>query len=342
MNRSTQIWAGIVVLAGLAGAVAYKAKEDQKIGTAQTTNAELPELKAPDDLDKISIKNGDKPEILLQKTGDKWELVQPVHAAGNQEAIKSLLTNMKDLKAKEVIVSSADDGAKKDYDFAPNKEVHVVAWKGADKKFDATFGKSGARGQMVMVDGKPGIYAVSGYSSYLYTREPKGFRDTEIFKFDDATANQVTIENKNGVLSFTKDGDNWAGTLKGKPIERFDQDKVKEMLKSYKALNADDFGDGKSPSELGLTEPEAKVTIQLKDNAGKYALKVGKVSTGSNHWAMKDGSDQIYSIMGYQSDWALAEPSKFQKALDGGAGDGGKKAPPMPQMPPMPNPHEMH
>ena len=49
---------------------------------------------------------------------------------------------------------------------------------------------------MIMVDGKPGIYAVAGYSSYLYTREVKGFRDTEIFKFDDQNVNGIAIEKK--------------------------------------------------------------------------------------------------------------------------------------------------
>lgn len=342
MNRSTQIWVGVVVLAGLAGAVFYKAKEDQKIGTAQTTNAEVPELKVSDDVDKISVQNGDKPEVVLEKKGDAWEVVKPVQAKANQEAVKSIIGNLKDLKAKEVIVASADEPAKKEFDFTGNKPVHVMAWKGGDKKLDATFGKSGARGQMAMVDGKPGIYAVSGYSSYLYTREVKGFRDTEIFKFDDANVNGLSIENKNGNFSFTKEGDKWAGTFKGKPIERFDEDRVKDVLRSLKSLSADDFGDGKNPSELGLTEPESKVTVQLKDGAGKYVLKVGKVSSGTNHWAMKDGSDTIYSILGYQADWTLADVSKFQKPLDGGAGDAGKKGggPEMIGMPPgMGDPH---
>lgn len=342
MNRSTQIWAGVVVLAGLAGAVFYKAKEDQKIGTAQTTNAEVPELKVSDDVDKISVQNGDKPEVVLEKKGDTWEVVKPVQAKANQEAVKSIIGNLKDLKAKEVIVASADEPAKKEFEFTGTKPVHVMAWKGGDKKLDATFGKSGARGQMAMVDGKPGIYAVSGYSSYLYTREVKGFRDTEIFKFDDANVNGLTIVNKNGNFSFTKEGDKWAGTFKGKPIERFDEDRVKDVLRSLKSLSADDFGDGKNPSELGLTEPESKVTVQLKDGAGKYVLKVGKVSSGTNHWAMKDGSDTIYSILGYQADWTLADVSKFQKPLDGGAGDAGKKAggpEPMGMPPGMGDPH---
>lgn len=338
MNRSTQIWAGVVVLAGLSGLVYYKAKEDQKIGTAETTNADLPEIKAPDDLDKITVQNGDKPEIVLEKSGEAWKVMKPVEAAANQEAVKSLVSNLKDLKAKEVIVSSADDAAKKEYEFGPEKAVHVTASKGGDKKVDLTFGKSGARGQLAMVEGKPGIYAVSGYSGYLYTREVKGFRDTEIFKFDDQNANGLTIENKNGTFSFTKEGDKWAGTHKGQPIARFDEDKVKDAVRTFKNLTAEDFGDGKDPNELGLTDkPEAKVTIQLKDGAGKYVLNVGNVLTGTNRWAMKEGSDNIYSILSYQADWALAEPSKFQKAADAGADSGKKGAPVMPAgMPGMP------
>jgi len=326
MTRSTQIWVGVVVLAALAGGVALKAKEDQKIGTTEATSADMPEMKV-EDPDKISIQNGDKPEIVLEKKGDEWRVTKPVDAKANQEAIKSIVSNLKDLKAKEVISSQATEQEKKDYDFTPQKGVHVQAWKGADKKLDAHFGKTGGRGQLGMVEGKPGIYTVSGYSAYLYTREVKGFRDTEIFKYDDANANQLSIENKNGVFSFTKDGDKWAGTFKGKPIERFDEDKVKDALRTFKSLNADDFGDGKKPSDVGLETPEAKVSIQLKDGAGKYVLKIGSVSTGTNHWAMKEGSDIIYSVLAYQADWALADVPKFQKPVDGGAGDAGKGAP---------------
>ena len=81
------------------------------------------------------------------------------------------------------------------------------------------------------------------------------------------------------------------------------------------------------------TEGVSIVTVQLKDNAGRFSLKVGKVSTGSNRWAVKDGSKTIYSIPSYSADWAVAEVTKFQKAADAGApaaGDAGAKkdAPP--------------
>ncbi len=348
MNRSTQIWIGVVVLAGLAGAVYKVSKDDSAKGSATTTSADLPEMKAPDDVDKISITNADKGEVVLEKKGTdkdaKWEVTKPVKAPANQANVKSLIDNMKELKAKEVIAAAPSDDQKKEFQFDKEHVVHVVAYKGADKKLDASFGKSGARGQMAMVEGKPAIYAVSGYSSYLYARETKGWRDTEIFKFDDANANQLTIEGKHGTLSFTK-GDKWGGSFKDKPIADFDEEKVKDAVRAFKALNAEDFGDGKSPADTGLGEPEAKVSISLKDNAGKYVLKIGKTSTGTSRYAQKEGDETVFVIPQYTADWALADVVKFQKPKDAGASDAGKGGPtPMnvPGMPPgMTMPHGM-
>ncbi len=348
MERNTQIWIGVVVLAALAGGVYYKAKEDSKIGTSQTTSADLPEIKPGEDLDKLVVTNADKGEVVLEKKGDKWELTKPVNAPANQTSVKSLLDNLKDLKAKEVIVSTPTEDQKKEFLFEPGKDVHLVAQKGGDKKLDIHFGKSGARGQMAMIEGKPAIYGVSGYSSYVYARDVKGWRDTEILKFEDASAVGLTIAKKDGTLSFTKGGDHWAGTYKDKPIDRFDEDKVKDALRAFKSLNAEDFGDGKTPADTGLAEPESTVTITLKDNAGKYTLKVGKTATGSSHYVQKEGDPTIFVIAQYNSDWALADQTKFQKPnADAGAGDAGAKKdgpklnmPGMPGMPPgMGDPH---
>lgn len=349
MERSTQIWIGVVVLAGLAAGVYKVSKDDDKKGSAAAMTADLPDLKVTtEDLDKILITNAAKSDVELDKKGDgkdaKWVLVKPVEAPANQTNVKQLLDNMKELKTKESIISNATDDQKKEYEFDKDKAVHVVAYKGADKKLDVTFGKSGARGQMAMVDGKTGIYSVGGYSSYAFAREVKGWRDTEIFKFDDANADHVTIDNKTGSFSFTK-GDNWAGTLNGKPIPELDPEKVKDGVRNLKALNAEDFGDGKS--DTGLDSPEGKITISLKDGAGTYALKVGKVSAGTSHFAQKDGDPTIFVVPQHATDLALTDVAKLQKPKDAGA-DAAKPAssgptkmelPPGLTMPKMPGGH---
>jgi hypothetical protein len=347
MTRDKSIIAGVVVLAGL-GFLTFKAvKKDQNIGiAADKASADMPEIKGSDDLDKIVIKNGDKPEVVLEKQGDKWMVTKPVAALANQGNVKSLLDNMKELKAKETIASSADDALKKEYQLDPEHVLHVTGYKGADKKVDDLFGKSGGRGEIMMVGDKPAVYASSGYSSYVYGREVKDWREREIFKFDDAAASQMTLDDKAGAFSFTKGADKWAGTFKGKAIDRLDEEKVKDAVRALKFLNAEDFGDGKTPAETGLDAPESTMAVTLKDGAGKFVLKVGKVSSGTSRYAMKDGDPTVFIVGSSLTDWATAEPSKFQKPVDAGAPkDAGGAAPQMGmpsgmQMPPgMQMPH---
>ncbi len=356
MTRDKQILVGVVVLAALGGLVYLQVKKDQNIGKiTETTSADLPEIKGSDDLDKFQIKNGDKGDVTLEKKGDKWVVTKPLEAPASQASVKAMIDSLKELKTKEQLFSQVTDADKKDYQLDAEKGVHLVAWKGADKKLDVTFGKSGARGQLVMVDGKPSVYAATGYSAFVYTRELKGWRDTEILRFDDANVNQVMIENKSGPFSFTRDGEKWSATQKGKAFERFDQEKLKDMLRSYKSLNADDFGDGKTTADTGLDAPEGTITFQLKDGAGKYTLKVGKTGPGANHFAQKDGTDTVFVVSNFIADFATNDGTKFQQPVDGGApkdkgppGMGGMppgmQLPPGMQMPGMPggDPHGGH
>src|SRR5262249_43450393 len=84
----------------------------------------------------------------------------------------------------------------------------------------------------------------------------------------------------------------------------------------------------------GLDKPLATISFTLKDNAGNPTLKVGKTSSGSSHYAAKEGTPVVYTIGSWTSDWALAAPSKFAKPE---GKDGGAAAPPM--MNPQGKPH---
>ncbi|MGO9833796.1 MAG: DUF4340 domain-containing protein [Polyangiaceae bacterium] len=342
MSRDKLIIFGVVLL-GLLGVLVYKqTKVDEAIGAPLAVATDLPTVSAPDDVDKISITNGDKAEVVLERVPDSkaapvdggtagvWRLSKPISAEANQQTVKDLVANLKDLKAESQVSLKLDDDVRKDKQLDPAHAVHVVAWKGADKKLDELFGKSGTAGELTVITDKPNaVWAVKGYSAYLYTKEPKDFRDKEVLKFDDANASQVTIANSHGTLSFTK-GDKWAGTFDQKPILRFDEEKVKDMLRAYKALMADDFGDNKQLSDTGLDKPAGTVTIHLKDDAKTFQLLVGNVSSGTNHWAKRSDGDVIYQIGSSAAEWALSDDSKYRSTPDGGAGDGGKPPPAKP------------
>jgi hypothetical protein len=339
MSRDKLIILGVLVLGLLSFGVYKMAQTDQAIGQPTATAKDFPSVSAPDDVDKISIVNGEKGEVVLEKVADPsgapsadggaggvWKVTKPVAAAANQQTVKDLVANLKELKVESQVNLKLDDEVRKDKQLDATHGVHVVAWKGADKKVDETFGKSGQLGELVVLASQPDkVWAAKGYSAYLYTKEAKDYRDKELLKFDDGNAAQVTIVNSHGTLSFTK-GDKWVGTLDKNPIPSFSEDKVKEMLRAYKALNADDFGDGKSLGDTGLDKPDATVTILLKDGAGKYDLLVGKSATGQNRWAKRGDSDAIFQIASGPVEWATADGAKFASSGDAGApSDGGIK-----------------
>jgi hypothetical protein len=330
MNAETKLYAAIGVLAVLGGALFLtnkKQKEEEATYTLAGQSASLPKLAITEDdikaIDKVVLtksagEDGGAPtEVELTKKGDDWRVTKPVDAEANQANVKSLLDNLKSLKVSELI-----DASKTSYDkfkVGDNQGLHAVFTKGGTTVLDARFGENGGRGQMTRIAGKDGVFAVKGYSSYLYDREVKGWRDTTVFKFEDSAVTSVTIDNEHGSFAFTKDKDAWVGKFKeakggaAKDIERFDDSKLKDMLRAYKGLTADGFAEpGKTPADLGLAKPAATVLFTLNDGA-KREVKVGATAEGSSRWAQASGVNDLVSISSWAADWAIAEPKKFQK-----------------------------
>jgi uncharacterized protein DUF4340 len=347
MKTDQKIYAALAVLLLAIGGL-YLAKQSSKAQAtshaATSASADFPSIAVPkDDADKItkleitSPNKDDKTKtttVVLEKKGDDWMVVKPVAAKGNTANVRSLLDNLKELKLKEVIdrgTASYDN-----YEVSDAKGVHVQAWKGADKSTDLYFGKSGSRGQMARVGGKDGVYIAEKYSSYLYTREVKNWRELGILKFEDANAIQVEVTNKNGLFSFSKNGEKWSssytkrdkdGKLEKKAEKEwkaFDEGKVKDLLRAYKGLSAEDFAEEKADTGLDKAEENGGVVhIKLKDNAGEITVKVGKTAKGTSRYAIKDGGDgTIYTVSSWAADWATADAKKFEKGADD------KKAPP--------------
>jgi hypothetical protein len=358
MNTETKLYVALGVLGVLGGGLYLQNKKVAEQTASHTLggqSAALPKIDIKDDdikaIDKIVLnkagEDGGTPvEIELTKTGEDWKLTKPVEANANQANVKSMLDNLKTLKVSEQIDPATTGYAK--YGVSDDKGLHVVFKKGSAVVLDARFGENGGRGQMTRIAGKDGVYAVKGYSSYLYARDVKGWRDLTLFKFEEGDVVAATIQNEHGNFSFTKDGENWKGKFgktKGaeQPIKDFDDSKVKDFVRAYKSLNADGFADkGKTPADVGLEKPLATVQLTLKDGA-KRDVAVGSNAEGSSRWVKATGSDEIWSISSWAADWATAEEKKFQKENDkdkkkpeGGAAPAGMP----PGMPPgMGGPH---
>ena len=353
MTIDKKLYAALALLALLGGGLYLANKKEKEDATAHSIGgqaAEMPKIEITEEqtkgIDKIVLTKaadgdgGAGHEIELVKEGEDWKLTRPVQAKANQANVKSLLDNLKTLKVVETIDSGKSSYEK--FGVAEGKGLHAVFSKGAAPVLDVTFGDSGGRGQMTRVAGKDGVYAVKGYSSYLYGRDVKGFRDMSLFKFEDTAVTAVSIDNENGSFSFTKEGEAWKAKHKApkaaaaKDLEKFEESKIKDMLRAYKSLNADGFAEaGKTDADVGLDKPVSTVVFTLSDGA-KREVKVGANAEGSSRWIKASGHDDIFSISSWAADWATAEPKKFQKAEKKDKDKEGEDAPEMPGMPGMP------
>jgi Domain of unknown function (DUF4340) len=328
MNTETKLYVALGVLGVLGGGLYLQSKKEAETAAKYSLSgqaAAMPKIDIKEDdvkaIDKIVLskagEDGGAPvDIELTKSGEDWKLTKPVDAKANQANVKSLLDNLKSLKVTETIDGATSAYAK--YGVSDDKGLHAVFSKGGTVVLDARFGENGGRGQMTRIAGKDGVYAVKGYSSYLYARDAKGWRDLGLFKFEEGDVTAATIQNEHGEFTFTKDGEAWKGKF-AKPkgtaeaLKDFDDAKVKDFVRAYKTLNADGFADkGKTPADVGLEKPVATIQMTLKDGA-KRDVAVGSNAEGSSRWVKVTGSDDIWSISSWAADWAVAEPKKFQK-----------------------------
>ena len=332
LSTEHKLYIGIGIALALGGAFYLQSLQNKKEAasySAEAAVADLPKLEITEDTTKEITKielnspgdpDADKDEdkkplkIVLEKDGKgddaKWKLTSPLKAKANDANVKSLLGNLEKLSVSDRIASGTETYDK--YEVSDKKALHAVFFKGGDKIADLYLGSSGSRGEMTRFAGKDGVYALQGYSQFLYKRDLRGWRDREIFKFDEKKAKTVKLDNETGSFEFTKDGGTWKGTLDGKSIKDFDPKKLENMLRTFKGLNADNFGDDKKPADVGLDDPVATLTIILDDDA-KRVLYVGANAEGEARWAKKAGSDLIFSITSWAANWTTAETEKFQE-----------------------------
>jgi hypothetical protein len=279
------------------------------------------------------------PTIVLEKQDAGWELTSPVKTRASASKVAALLDNLKGLTLR----AEVDRGTApyELYGVADGQGVHVVASSDEAAVSDLRFGRSDARGQMVRVAGVYGVFSMAnsgphGYSGFLYTRGLRSWRETAILTFAEGDVDDVEVTNGNGRFSFSKNGGTWSGSMAKRNRDgtlraaegagaRFDASKVDDLLRVYRSLSADDFGDARQRADSGVDDAERTggvVRIRLKESTGERTILVGKLATNAGRWAIKNsrwaieegGDGTLYALAPWSADWAVADERKFERA----------------------------
>jgi hypothetical protein len=350
-SKMTQIYVGLGLCAVLGGL--YYMQRKQETATTNTSaktasSTSMPQIKVvPEEVDRLVLKAKDKPEVVLEKKGADWTMAQPVAGAKVVKAtVDEILNGLKAISFKDSIAKGQDKyGA---YDLVDGKAIHVTASKGGTAVAEVWFGSSAGRGQLARVANDDAIYLVGGAFGYTFDKAPKDFRDKKVWELAKDNVTGVEIKDAKGTLVFAKAGPapapaagdagvtdapaaaadagpppSWTGTFNGTAITGLETAKIDDLVNAFAmggALNADDFGDGKSDAETGLGGPDATtLTFRLKDG-GAAVITLGK-SDGAMRFARKASDATIFLLGAGPATWAEVGLDKF--AAPAPAGDGG-------------------
>jgi hypothetical protein len=340
MRAAHKILASAVLLALGAGGLCLLRGRQRPI-PAQSARATPPALPAialgKEDAARVSKLELTSPDlkVTMEKRGTGWELIAPIATEASSAKIVEAIQNLETLHLwKQLDPGTSYYGQ---YDLTEDKALHIVAWKGADKVVDLFCGKGSSDGQLVRLPDRDGMFALvnwgpQGYAGFLFTGDLRSWRETSIFNFAPEDVVGLEITNPKGGIAFAKSDGRWLATRqkpkpdgqlgRATPWPRFDATKIETLLRDYRALAAEDFGDGVTPAEAGIDDAERSggvIRIRLKGGAA-LTLRVGKIANNRTRWAIKDGRwaardgghGTLYAIAPWPAAWAIADAHKFE------------------------------
>jgi len=295
------------------------------------------EVKLPkidkDKIDELELSAADHPKVRLVKKGDDWRMAEPVDAKADEDAVKNAINKLGELEVTGVAATKAENHAKLEVDVA--KGTHVIAKSGGQPVIDMFVGSYQSNNSMVRLNGQNNVAMVKGSIRYLFTKQPREWRDRTITKIEVKDAQELTFDNKNGHFAFKRKGEDWEQVLgkKEKPITPLDVSKVKGLASTASSMNAVDFADPTVTEEKAeVGQGAALVTLKATGEGGDKTIvyRIGN-QEGQNYYLKVDGGDLIYMISGWIAGRLSPNREIFVKKEEKpGAAPQGSRANPIP------------
>jgi hypothetical protein len=340
MRAAHKILASAVLLALGAGGVCLL-RDRQTPSAAEGSRATATALPAialgKEDAAQVSKLELTSPDlkVTMEKRGPGWELTAPIATEASSAKVVEAIQNLETLH----LWKQLDPGTSyyDQYDLTEEKALHIVAWKGTDRVVDLFCGKGSSDGQLVRLPDRDGMFALvnwgpQSYAGFLFTGDLRSWRETSIFRFASDDVVGVEITNPKGGITFAKIAGRWLATRqkpkpdghlgRATPWLGFDATKIENLLRDYRALAAEDFGDGVTRAAAGIDDAERTggvIRIRLEGGAA-LTLRVGKIADNRTRWAIKDGrwaareggDGTLYAIAPWPAAWATADTRKFE------------------------------
>jgi hypothetical protein len=268
------------------------------------------------DVNKLTIKRADSPEIEIDKVGGKWTIVQPAHYKADAQAVRGMLSSLSNARISEFINDHPTDLKPYGLD-KPRIQLSVYSGKGeARQSLDV--------GTVVPGVGKEGYYVQRGETPAVYTihnwlfadmdKDLGDLRDRTVLAFEPSDVHQIKVTDgaKSFVVSRQPAG-KW--TVSGDAKGAVDPVKVEQFMDHLRTLRGNHIVTD-TPADLskfGLSAPQEEIVLLGNDGKPLGSVKLAKIERHNDnnnlnplqrtdYYAMSSAAPTVYSLYSYDFD----------------------------------------
>jgi hypothetical protein len=272
---------------------------------------------------EIKPAGGEAFKLTKDSKVNKWFVqIKDKKYCADMQRIDKLLEEVPGLKSEGAATKSKDkyptfevDDAKgiglKVFTDAPAPAVSLIIGK-ADTSYKGCF---------LLVENDPAVYRANANLKSLVGFEPKDYRTRNPWKFEPATATEITIAPPKGgaaPLTFTKIGELWqTGGKNG------NQNLIKETIKKLSDATINDFLDAPDPATTQLAGKSPAIIVKAGVNTYKLILGASDANTAyaqdQDGWVYKTSSYSMKFYTDLAFDQLTFDDSKQDEAKAGAA-----------------------
>ena len=261
------------------------------------------------EVSKVVIKTG-AGEMELQKQGQRWEIMKPLRARGDDQKIGDLIAQITTARIQQFVAD--DRGDLRPYGLAEPRGS-VTLFGSEDQSPGAKGSSQGGQGRMLQIGAAPEkekdqVYVRFSPRSFVYTlpkkvesileTKPNDLRDRHLVRIDQNILDRITVEapGKNKTVLARKD-DHWTiADRKNAPANSVEVHRLIDTLSNAQVTRFVDNVASNLP-KYGLDKPQLQVTFSSFASENTAETKAGERPFATLFFGKTEG-DEVYARVG--------------------------------------------
>jgi hypothetical protein len=290
MNRTNQILAIVLAVQIALGVVVFW---PWSVVSGVGSGPLFADLKAADVVELV-VSDTQGNHVALSRHDADWVLPEAGDYPANGDKISTLLETIEGLQTDRLLTKT--DASHKRLQVAEDDFNYLAELKSQDGSSRKLYIGSSAGGDTahVRADGSSEVYLASGLEVWGISGRAVSWIDTLYFTVPQTATIALTLENKNGVFEFERDGENW--TMKGlADDETFNEDSLTNLLSQVVSLHMMEPIGKEEEASFGLDDPQAIITLKTEEKT--YTLRFGAKNEENQSYVLKSSESPYYVLV---------------------------------------------